>query len=247
MKICVAQTRPIKGDITKNSENHKNLIHLAVSNGADMIIFPELSLTGYEPELAKSLALDKEDTRLDDFQKISDTKQITIGVGAPIKAKKGVNIGMFIFQPNQARQIYFKKYLHTSEDAFFISGKNTIGLIGDKRNIALAICYELSVPEHSENAYKNGAEIYIASVVEDTIDKAIKKLSDIAQKYAMTVFLANCAGQTGAYACNGKTAIWNNKGVLKGQLDETHEGVLMMDTKTQEVVKITILKNDFFP
>jgi predicted amidohydrolase len=37
---------------------------------------------------------------------------------------------------------------------FFISGKNSTGLIGNKTNIALAICYELSVPEHSENALK---------------------------------------------------------------------------------------------
>ncbi len=53
MKICVAQTRPVKGDIQGNIENHIKLIDLAVLNGADTIIFPELSITGYEPELAK--------------------------------------------------------------------------------------------------------------------------------------------------------------------------------------------------
>jgi predicted amidohydrolase len=49
MKICAAQTRPVRGDIQTNIDNHKKLIDLAVSNGADIIIFPELSLTGYEP------------------------------------------------------------------------------------------------------------------------------------------------------------------------------------------------------
>ena len=52
MKICAAQTRPVKGNIQQNIENHKKLINLAVVNGADIIIFPELSITGYEPELA---------------------------------------------------------------------------------------------------------------------------------------------------------------------------------------------------
>jgi predicted amidohydrolase len=47
MKICVAQTRPIKGNIQSNIVNHKKLIDLAVSNGAVIVIFPELSLTGY--------------------------------------------------------------------------------------------------------------------------------------------------------------------------------------------------------
>ena len=80
MKICVAQTRPIKGDIQSNIHNHKKLIDLAVSSGAEIVIFPELSLTGYEPTLAKELAINEDDSRLDDFQKISDTQQITIGV-----------------------------------------------------------------------------------------------------------------------------------------------------------------------
>jgi predicted amidohydrolase len=46
MKICVAQTRAIKGDIQSNIDNHKKLIDLAISNGANIVIFPELSLTG---------------------------------------------------------------------------------------------------------------------------------------------------------------------------------------------------------
>ena len=53
MKICVAQTRPIKGNIEANIENHINLLKLAISNEAEAVFFPELSLTGYEPELAK--------------------------------------------------------------------------------------------------------------------------------------------------------------------------------------------------
>ncbi|HXL55019.1 MAG TPA: hypothetical protein VN958_02100, partial [Chitinophagaceae bacterium] len=40
MKICAAQTRPVKGDIQSNIDNHKKLIGLAVSKGAETIIFP---------------------------------------------------------------------------------------------------------------------------------------------------------------------------------------------------------------
>jgi predicted amidohydrolase len=53
MKIAVAQTRPIKGDISTNIKTHKKLIDLAISYKVDTIFFPELSITGYEPELAK--------------------------------------------------------------------------------------------------------------------------------------------------------------------------------------------------
>ena len=239
MKICVAQTRPIKGDIQRNIANHKKLIALAISHGADTIIFPELSITGYEPDLAKELATDKEDPRFDDFQNISDEKQVTIGIGMPIKNKNGISITMLIFQPKQERQTYSKKYLHSDEDPFFISGQSSVDTIGNKPPIAFAICYELSIPEHSENAFKMGAAIYIASVAKtaDGVEKASKTLSGIARKYSMTVFMSNCVGYCDNFESAGKTSIWNNKGLLLGQLDDTHEGILLMDTDTQEIIE----------
>lgn len=242
MKICVAQTRPIKGDIQSNIDNHNKLIDLAASNGAETIIFPELSLTGYEPELSKELSTNQDDSRFDVFQKVSDTRRIIIGVGVPTKNYPGICISMILFQPYKSRQLYSKKFLHPDEEEFFICGQSTTGLIGNKTNIALAICYELSVPEHTENAFKSGAEIYIASVVKyvNGIDKALNRLSDIANKYSMTVLMSNCVGQSDGYECAGKTSIWNNKGLLVGQLNDTNEGILIIDTDTQELIEQTI-------
>lgn len=242
MKICVAQTRPIKGDIQSNIGNHKKLIYLAVFNAADIVIFPELSLTGYEPELSKELATNQDDSRFDDFQMIADSKQITIGVGVPTKNNIGICISMIIFQPHQARQTYSKKYLHSDEEEFFIRGNNFSGLIANKTHIALAICYELSVPEHSEKAFKSGAKFYIASVAKlvNQVDKAIEILSDLATKYSMTVLMSNCVGQSEGMECGGRTSIWNNKGLLVGQLDDTNEGIIIIDTDTQELIKKTI-------
>src|SRR4051812_37573770 len=113
MKICVAQTEPVTGNIQANIHNHKRLIDLAVLNGADTIIFSELSLTGYEPTLARQRATDINDNRFDDFQKISDAKKITIGVGAPVKSNDGIWISMILFEPQQSRKLYSKKYLHS--------------------------------------------------------------------------------------------------------------------------------------
>jgi predicted amidohydrolase len=242
MKICVAQTRPVKGDIQTNINNHKKLIALAVSYGADIIIFPELSITGYEPELAKELATEPEDKRLDDFQNVSDSKHITIGVGMPLKSDSSIVISMILFQPHQPRQTYCKQYLHHDEEPYFIAGKHQVPSMKNKNKMALAICYELSVPEHSENAFKSGAEIYIASVAKSVSGAAtaIKTLSDIANKYSMTVLMSNCIGYCDNVYCGGKTSIWNNKGILAGQLNDTNEGIIIINTDTQEVIEKTI-------
>ena len=242
MKICVAQTKPVKGNIEANINNHKKLINLAIINGADTIIFPELSLTGYEPELAKELAIAPEDSCLNVFQEISNKSQITIGVGMPTKAIDGICISMLLFHPNKPRQTYSKKYLHADELPFFVSGQNDAASINGKTNIALAICYELSVHEHSENAFKNGAEIYIASVAKtvECVEKAVKSLSEIASKYSMTVLMSNCIGHCDNFDCGGRTSVWNNKGILIGQLNDSDEGILIIGTGTQELIAKTI-------
>jgi predicted amidohydrolase len=241
MKISVAQTRPVKGDIQSNIDNHKKLIDLAVSCGADVIIFPELSLTGYEPELAQALAAHRDDGRFDVFQEISDARQITIGVGMPTKTATLPCISMLLFQPRKARQMYSKKHLHSDEEPFFVSGQNSAGLM-DERKTALAICYELSISEHAANAFQSGAEIYVASVAKtaDGVGQAAERLSDIAAKYSMTVLMSNCVGHCDNFESAGRTSVWNKNGLLVAQLDDTSEGVIVYNVETQEITERTL-------
>ncbi len=93
MRICLAQTESKKGNINWNISNHKKWIEVAISKNADLIAFPELSLTGYEPNLANKLATNRNDLRLNDFQELSDKNQISIGIGLPTKTENGILIG----------------------------------------------------------------------------------------------------------------------------------------------------------
>lgn len=240
MKIGIAQTKPIKGDIPANVEAHSQFINLAISAGADCLFFPELSLTGYEPSLAKELAIEVEDYRLDVFQEISNSEELTIGAGIPIRKPNGIGIGMLIFQPNQARQLYSKRYLHVDENAFFVSGEDRPLLAGQNSSIGLAICYEISVSAHPAEACRGGATYYMASVAKSLTgtEKALSTLSEIAQSYAMTTFMANSIGPSDDFTGGGKSSIWNSSGVLLGQLGEDGEGILLLDSDTQKVDRI---------
>lgn len=235
MKICVAQTKPVTGNLEQNIIRHKEFIRLAASHGADIIIFPELSLTSYEPALAKALAMDVHDHRLDDFQTISNSKKITIGAGIPVRTEKGITIGMMVFQPHHERLVYAKKYIHPDEEEFFVPGQNfpTINIAAN--TIALAICYELSVLAHADEAFKNGATIYIASVAKfmNGIDKATQRLSEIARTQNVFVLMSNCIGHADGSICAGNTAAWNRQGVLLAQLDESNEGIVLLNTETE--------------
>ena len=238
MKIAIAQTKPIKGDTSANIEKHKKLIDLAISNKADTIFFPELSLTSYEPELAKELATKQDDKEFDVFQEISNKNKITIGLGMPTKTKSGIKISMIIFQPNTARQTYSKQLLHSDEFPYFVNGEEQIILTVDNKKIAPAICYESLQIEHSDIAKKLGAEIYVASVAksQNGINKAMTHYPAIARKFSIPVLMTNCVGFCDNFESVGQSAVWTKQGNLAGQIDAKSEGILIFDTETEEVI-----------
>lgn len=239
MKIAVAQARPVKGDIQANISNHLKLIEQALPGGADAVFFPELSLTGYEPTLAKELAGNQHDPRFDVFQDLSDHKNLAIGVGMPTRSVGGNLISMIIFQPHGTRQIYSKQYLHADEVPYFAKGQGQLYLHIGNSKIALAICYELSVPHHALNAYQEGATIYLASVAKtlEGVENAMDTLAAIAKKYSVITLMSNCVGLCDGVECAGKTSVWNSQGILLGQMDDTSEGILIIDTEKQELIQ----------
>ena len=231
MKICVVQMESMKGDVAQNIAKHLNFINTAVSHHTDLIIFPELSITNYEPTLAQALATLPEDGRFDVFQSISDDKKMSIGIGVPLKSDAGLTISMLFFQPNQPRLVYSKKFIHADEEPFFISGVNFPIIKLDGINIAPAICYEISIKQHAETASQHGAQLYLASVAKTAqgVQQAHKRLADIAKQYHIPVLMANNVGPADNFVGAGQTAVWNNQGKLLAQLDDTNEGFIIYD------------------
>jgi predicted amidohydrolase len=57
LDLCAAQYCSVAGDLSANLDRHAQLMRLAAHHGVKFLLFPELSLTGYEPSLASKLAL----------------------------------------------------------------------------------------------------------------------------------------------------------------------------------------------
>jgi predicted amidohydrolase len=140
MNLCAAQLRAVAGDVAANAAKHLELIALAVAERADLVFFPELSLTGYEPRLAASLACHHADPRLDAFQQRSDAHEVIIGLGLPLTFESGVRIGMVWFAPGAPRKIYAKQQLHADELPYFVAGDGQLVLKAAGRALAPAIC-----------------------------------------------------------------------------------------------------------
>ena len=243
MRICAVQHRPIPGNIAANLIKHLHFIEVAVGRRADLIFFPELSLTGYEPRLGRSLATDTSDPRLDIFQQRSDAHNIVIGVGLPISLGDEAQIGMVWFAPRVPRRTYAKQLLHGDEEPFFRPGDGQLLLKVADQTLAPAICYESLQPKHSADAAELGANIYLASVAKPAraMARAVMHYPAIARKYNMHVIMAACVGPSDNFMSVGQSAAWNNRGELLAQMDSESEGAVIADTVTDQA-RIHILK-----
>ena len=242
MKIGAVQFKPFPGNTEENVSRHMNFIEVAVKAGADIIYFPELSITGYEPQLAKSLATEPDSDHFDVFQKQSDMYGVTIGVGVPLSSKKHVQIGMLWFKPNERRVSYKKQLLHADETPFFAPGEEQLILHVGIYQIAPAICYESLQSSHSENARDMGANVYLASVAKPSggIVKAMKHYPETAKKHNMYVVMANCIGPCDDFISMGSSSAWNASGKLLAKMDCKSEGVLIVDIENSNanVIKV---------
>jgi predicted amidohydrolase len=232
MRICAAQLQPTAGNFAANAARHLELIRLAVAHRADLVFFPELSLTGYEPSLAGSLAISAVDRRLDAFQQYSDASNLLIGVGMPIAAGSSVQIGMVWFAPSSPRRSYAKQQLHVDELPYFVAGDRQLLLESAGHKLAPAICYESLQMDHADGAAGLAADVYLASVAKpaSNVTKAMAHYPAVSRRHNMYVIMANCVGPSHDFISVGHSAAWNARGELLAQMDAESEGLVVLDT-----------------
>lgn len=237
MKIGAAQTRPITGDVAANLARHLDLVEGAVAAGVDFIVFPELSLTGYEPTLAASLAAAPEDPRLEVLQEISDRTGIAIAAGMPTRHDDGVRISLLIFRRRQPRHVYSKTFLHADEVPVFVAGRSSPGIEIGGKTLALAICYETSVTEHWQTCLAVRPVAYVASVAKSPrhILGSHTRLAELARTGAFPVLMANSVGPADGSECVGQSAVWDQRGTRLHSLRQADEGLLVFDTESGDV------------
>lgn len=240
MRICAAQLAAVRGDIAANVTRHIAFVELAASRSADVVLFPELSLTGYEPTLARDLATDADDPRLDVFQALADARRLLIGVGLPTRSKSGPQISLVVFRPLERRLTYSKQRLHADELSWFSSGDEQLVIDAGGHRLAPAICYESLQPEHAAAVADLGADTYLASVAKPhrSVEMAHQHYPSIARRHSMIVLIANCVGPCDDFVAAGRSAVWTEQGRLAAELSDRDEGIVMIDTTTGEALAI---------
>jgi predicted amidohydrolase len=232
MKISAAQIRPVEHNTHSNIQTHLKMIELAAKQNVELIVFPEMSLTGYEREMAEQLAFTVNDFRLNVFRDKAEEYKMLIVVGAPIKIESTLYIGSFVFLPDGTTSIYTKQFLHDGEEKYFAPSCNYNPLIEFKNeNISIAICADINNPLHPKQAYNRKTTLYLPSIFYTTngIAEGHTTLGRYAKEYSMKVLMANYAGSSYGLEAGGKSGFWNNEGDLVKQLDSKEENLLIVE------------------
>jgi len=165
LRISLAQINTLVGDIPGNTQKVLEIAQKAVEQEADLVVFPELCLTGYPPEdllLRSSL-----DSRVNHALQVLKKANLSIAilVGYP-KRRDGklFNMAGVIYQGEllieYAKQC-LPNYQVFDEKRYFSAGNQEAVFNLNGINIGLCICEDVWFPEPAAQAKSAAAQVLI--------------------------------------------------------------------------------------
>ena len=231
LTLAAAQTLSIAGDVEANIARHRVFMQAAAEQGVQLLVFPELSLTGYEPTLAADLAIAPDAPVLAPLREMARELQLTAVVGMPIRLapQADVLIGALVLGADGSLAVYTKQHLHPGEDVAFAAGQGGEALEWGNDRIALAVCADFSHASHPRHAAQAGANVYAAGVLisEGGYAKDSALLQGYAAEHRLLVLMANHGGPSGGWTCAGRSAIWAADGRLLAAVPGVGEALVI--------------------
>ncbi|MCM6774850.1 carbon-nitrogen hydrolase family protein [Nocardia sp. CDC159] len=208
LKIAVAQPKCVAHDVVANAVEHAQAIREA---RARVVVFPELSLTGYE--LDAEIVTPDDDRLAPIIDACAETGALALA-GAPVS---GPHIGVLGVDAHGATIVYRKVHLHGSESHRFVPGEHA-ALEVDGWRLGLAVCLDTKFPEHAARTAELGMDGYVAGVVnaDHEAELAGERARRVAADHGVWVAIAAFACPTGGgfdRTC-GRSGIWSATGEL---------------------------------
>jgi NAD+ synthase (glutamine-hydrolysing) len=149
MKLALAQTNSVVGDLDGNASRVVELTAAAREAGADLVLFPELMVTGYPPEdlLLRPGFIRAARRTVEELA--SATLGITVLVGAPHLDGALYN-ACFVLADGAIQAVYRKHHLPNygvfDEDRYFTPGDDQVIVDVAGTRVGLTVCEDIWVP-----------------------------------------------------------------------------------------------------
>lgn len=191
LHIAAAQPQCAPYDVERNVWAHTEVVQRA---NARVVVFPEMSLTGYEVDAA---SITPDDARLAPLISACAATRTVALVGAPVVDTDAREyIATLAITETGAQIVYRKMWLHGAESDRFSVGVAPARIEVDGWRLGLAICKDTAGTEHAAVTAALGVDGYVASVLEhlDDAHRTNDRARRVAADHRVWVVTASFAG-----------------------------------------------------
>ena len=254
MKIAICQINPTMGDFPGNRDKILSFYRKAVEKGADLIVFPEMVITGYPPQ---DLLLERDfvQENVEILEDISNQVTVPAILGCIREEQSALYNSGAVCANGAVVYTYDKILLPTydifDEDRYFTPGKTQgvfeLELNGKRRKIGIQICEDLWDHDYEckvTNLQKGeGAEVIInisASPYHDVqLQERTALIEEKVHENRIPFLYCNLVGAQDELIFDGGSLAYDGDGTLIGQGKYFEEDILIVDLDASKSQKMT--------
>ncbi len=245
LRVAAAQAESVSGDVPANVTTAVSLVESATKGGAEVVVLPELFLTGYDPaswgRSAESVVT-VDDARLKPLRDAARECSAVVVAGAAVRrgaeprGRETVSLLAFDLAGDVSAP-YDKQHLFDAERGFFDAGCHGASIVVDGWELGLGICYDGCFPEHAAAAAAEGAMAYLCPSAYYRGSEHRRDLYYAARALdnGIYVVFSGLTGRCGHYDFNGGSAIYDPEGQPVDRVADESPAIAFADLDPEEV------------
>src|SRR3989440_12611708 len=244
MRVAPAQITPIVGDLEGNRELILGRLAEAKANSADLVVFPELAVTGYPPEdllLRPGFIRAAEES----VERIArEARGTTILVGGPHFDRDLYN-ACYVCAGGEIKAVYRKRFLPNygvfDEDRYFAPGRDLVLLEVGETLVGVTICEDMWQPgPPATDLALAGAELLVnVSASPFHVGKEVEREEMFvtrARDNASFVAFCNAVGGQDELIFDGHSCVLDDEGGVVARATGFEEELLFVDVDPKAVI-----------
>lgn len=245
MKIIAAQTNPLVGDIEGNTQDIIDTLNRYKNKSVDLIVFTELSVTGYPPEdlLFRPALYERCEKAIDRLKAATENTDTAIIVGYPT-CRSGnyyntavcIHNGIIIATRHKE---FLPNYTVFDEKRYFKAGTTPCVFSLKGIRIGLIICEDTWFAKPAADVKDNGAQLIISVNASpfDRLKSQARKMMLLERtgEVNIPILYVNCVGGQDDIVFDGGSMAMNADGSLAARADFFKEEFLELEVTTKPV------------
>ncbi|MFL5950500.1 MAG: NAD+ synthase [Gaiellaceae bacterium] len=244
MRLALAQINPVVGDLDGNSALILGRLEEAKAHGAELVLFPELAVTGYPPEdlLLRPGFVRAAEACVEAIAR--ETRGTTVLVGGPHFDRDLYN-ACYVLSGGEVKAVYRKRFLPNygvfDEDRYFAPGRDLILLEHGKTLVGVTVCEDMWQPgPPATDLALAGAELLVNVSASPFYVGREREREEMfvtrARDNSCFVAFCNMVGGQDELIFDGHSVVIDDEGTVLARAPGFEEALLVVDVEPKEVI-----------